>query len=119
MVEGCAKASKVAFERVAIIEKLEKELSHEDRIIQVLNNEAESSRKSKIAALKKADDTHSAMDRMKRKHYVTVEDMSHKNTIVTAERDAALRELNELKSKFSEIIKEKDAANVSAQEACN
>ena len=40
--------------------------------------------------------------------------MGHRNTTITAERDAALKELNELKSKFSEMAKEKDAANVSA-----
>ena len=58
------------------------------------------------------------MDRMKREHYATVEDMGHRNTLVTAERDAALKELNELKSKFAEIAKDRDDANNAAQEAC-
>ena len=112
------KASALAFERAVTIEKLQAELAQKDRIIQVLNTEAESSRKSEIEATKKADEAQAIMDRMKREHYATVEDMGHRNTLVTAERDAALKELNELKSKFAEIAKERDDANSAAQEAC-
>ena len=112
------KASALAFERAVTIEKLQTELAQKDRIIQVLNTEAESSRKSEMEALTKVDEAQAAMDRMKKEHYVTVEDMGHRNTIVTTERDAALKELNELKAKFAEIIKDRDDAHNTAQEAC-
>ena len=44
--------------------------------------------------------------------------MGHRNTTVTAERDAAVKELNELKAKFADMAKEKDNANNAAQEVC-
>lgn len=42
------KVSAVAFEQAKTIEKLKNDIAQKDFIIQVLNNEAESSRKSKI-----------------------------------------------------------------------
>ena len=116
--KAAEKASSLAFERGATIEKMQAELARKSRIIDVLNTEAESSRKSEMEAIKKADEAQLTMDRMKREHYATVEDMGHRNTLVTAERDAALKELNELKSKFAEIAKDRDDANNAAQEAC-
>ncbi|MGV8691881.1 hypothetical protein ACV35Z_38335, partial [Pseudomonas aeruginosa] len=76
------KALALAFERATIMEKLQTDLVHRDRIVQVLTDETESSQKSETDATKKADEAQAAMDRMKREHYATVEDMGHRNTIV-------------------------------------
>lgn len=84
----------------------------------MLNNEAESSRKSEIEATKKADEANQSMKRMRQTHFALVGEMGHRNTSGTTKRDAALKELNELKAKLSEIIKEKDDAKKAAQEAC-
>lgn len=111
-------AFKLAFERAATIEKLENELAQKDRIIQVLNDEAGSSRKSEKEATQKADEANLVMERMRQTHFALVEEMGYRNTTVAAERDATLKELNELKAKFSEIIKERDDAKRTAQEAC-
>ena len=117
-VKAAEKASKVAFEQAKAIEKMESELAQKDRIIQVLNTEAETSQKSVIEATKKVVEVNVAMERLKQTHVALVEEMGHRNTTVTAERDASLRELGELKAKFSEIVKVRDDANNAAQEAC-
>ena len=44
--------------------------------------------------------------------------MGHRYKNVEAERDAAVKELEELKAKFADISKEKDDANTATQEAC-
>jgi ArsR family metal-binding transcriptional regulator len=72
-----------------------------------------------MEALKKAEEANSALQRMRQSHYVLVEEMGHWNTTITTERDEAFKELNELKSKLFEIIKERDAANTSAKEVCD
>lgn len=77
----------------------------------MLNDETESSQRSEIDATKKAYETTQSMERMRQTHFALVEEMRHWNTTVLAETDTALKELNELKAKFSEIIKEKDDAN--------
>lgn len=48
------------------------------------------------------------MARMRQTHVALVEEMGHQNTTIMTERDATLKELNELKAKFVEAIKEKD-----------
>lgn len=59
----------------------------------MLNIEAESSRRSEIEVTQKADEANSAIERMRQTHYALVEEIGHQNTTVTAERDAALKEL--------------------------
>ena len=97
-----------------MLEKIETELAQRDRIIQVLTAEAESSWKSEIEASKKADEANVAMERLRQTHVALVEEMGHRNTTVTTERDAAVKELNELKAKFSDMAKERDDANNAA-----
>ena len=54
--KAAVKASKVAFDRAKIIEKLEADLAQKNRIVVILQSEAESSRKAEVKSLKKVDE---------------------------------------------------------------
>lgn len=108
----------MAFVQAKTIEKLETDHAEKDHITQVLNDENESARNSKTKANKRADEATRRMEEMRRTHLTLVEEMGHRITIVMAERNGALKELEYFKAKFDEVVKEKDNANKAAQEAC-
>lgn len=116
--KAAVKASKAAFDQAQIIEKLEADLAQKSRIVDILQSEAESSRKAEVESLKKVDETLVEMAKMQQAHCTLVEDLGHRYKNVESERDAAVKELEELKAKFADMNKEKDDANVAAQEAC-
>ena len=55
--KATVKASKVAFDRAKIIEKLEADLAQKNCIVDILQSKAESSRKAEVKSLKKVDET--------------------------------------------------------------
>ena len=117
--KAAVKASRVAFDRAKVIAERDVDIAKQKRIIQVLQSEVETSRKSELDTLKKHEGVVAKLARMQQEHCATVEEMGHRNTTVAAERDLAVKELNELKAKFAEMVKEKDDANATAQEACD
>lgn len=101
----------MSFERANAIEKLEGDLSHKDKIIVVLTNEIESSRKAKIETSQRAEEIMKSMEEMRKTHMDLVQEMRHHNTVIMRERDAVLKGVAELKAKLTEALKEKDEAN--------
>ena len=85
----------------------------------MLTRENDTLRNSETEALKKVDEANKELERMRQEHLKLVDDMGHRNAIVTAEKDKAFQELAELKAKYDEVVKEKDEANKIAQEACD